>query len=151
MNLNYRGIDFLKEREGYREAAYPDEGGVWTIGYGTTWINGRKVTRHDVCDRQLAEIWLLNDLEATEDFVSDIVKIGLKQNQFNALVSLAYNIGFTAFSTSTLLRTLNKGQLVYGDLFFRWCKITIKGKKVTSNGLLNRRKLEYELFIRDES
>lgn len=150
MKLNKRGIDFIKEREGYREAAYQDVAGIWTIGYGTTWVNGRKVTKDDMCDRQLAEIWLKHDIESTEDFVSDIVKIKLGPNEFSALVSLAYNIGFTAFAHSTLLRTINRGDTVYGDLFFRWSKITIKGKKVTSNGLLNRRHLEYELFIRDE-
>lgn len=150
MKLNKRGINFIKDREGYRETAYQDEAGVWTIGYGTTFINGRRVTRHNICDRQMAEFWLLDDVDSTEQFISDIVKIKLNQNEFNALVSLAYNIGFGAFTNSTLLRTLNREQTVYGDLFFRWCKITVKGKKVTSNGLLNRRHLEYEMFIRDE-
>lgn len=150
MKLSENGIKFLKDREGYREVAYRDEGGVWTIGYGTTWINNKRVTRDDICDKFLAENWMMDDIVETEVVINERVKIKINQNQYDSLVSLVYNIGIDGFKHSSLLKTLNKNAGIYADLFLRWCKITLpNGKKVTSQGLLNRRKLEYELFIKD--
>lgn len=152
MRLDKKGIDFIKEREGYKETAYKDQAGVWTIGYGTTYIGGRKVKSDDICDKTLAELWLVDNLTKTILFMNDVLgrKIKVNQNQFNALISLTYNIGFDAFGGSTLLKVIKGNRTVFGDLFFRWNKITIKGKKIINQGLLNRRKLEYEMFIRDE-
>lgn len=150
MNISPNGLEFLKEREGYKEVAYKDEGGVWTIGYGTTWIENRRVRLGDTCTKIEAQIWLLDDIKNVEEVLNLFVKRRINQNQYDSLVSLTYNIGIDAFKKSSLLKTLNKRVAdVYGDLFFRWNKITIKGKKVLSKGLLNRRKLEYTLFIED--
>lgn len=150
MNISSKGLDFLKEREGYKEVAYKDVAGVWTIGYGTTWIDGKRVKSHDVCTRIEAEFWLLNDIKETEEALGKLIKKKINQNQYDALVSLVYNIGIPGFKTSSLLKTLNKRVAdVYADLFLRWNKITVNGKKVLSQGLLNRRALEYSLFLED--
>lgn len=150
MNISPKGLDFIKEREGYKEVAYKDVAGVWTIGYGTTWIDGKRVKSHDICTRIEAEFWLLNDIKETEEALGKLIKNKINQNQYDALVSLVYNIGIPGFKTSSLLKTLNKRVAdVYADLFLRWNKITVNGKKVLSQGLLNRRKMEYELFIED--
>lgn len=150
MNISPKGLEFLKEREGYKEVAYRDEGGVWTIGYGTTWIENRRVKLGDVCTKAEAQIWLLDDIRKTEEVLNLYVKKKVNQNQYDSLVSLTYNIGIDAFKKSSLLKVMNKRVAdAYGDLFFRWNKITVNGKKILSNGLLNRRKLEYALFIED--
>lgn len=147
MTISTSGLEFLKKREGYREEAYRDSGGVWTIGHGTTVINGRAVRKGDVCTEYEAELWLLEDSQFAEDVINNSVKVKLTQNQFDALVSLVYNIGAGGWRSSTLLRYLNEKRMVYSDLFLRWNKVTISGKKIEIAGLTNRRKLEYQLFI----
>lgn len=147
MTISKKGLEFLKKREGYREEAYPDGANVWTIGYGTTRINGKPVKKGYTCTELEAEQWLSDDIESTQDAINDFVKVNLNQNQFDALVSLVYNIGIDGFQNSTLLHFLNKCNAIYSDLFLRWNKITVNGKKIVSNGLTNRRKLEYQLFI----
>lgn len=149
MKISDLGIIFLQDREGYKEVAYKDSAGVWTIGYGTTWIDNRRVKMNDFCDRNQAFIWLMDDIELTEKAIDNFVKGKINQNQYDSLVSLIYNIGINGFGGSTLLKTINKGAKVYKDLFTRWNKITVKGKKVTSKGLTNRRELEYEFYIKD--
>lgn len=149
MNISSRGISFLEDREGYREVAYRDSAGIWTIGFGTTWIDNRRVKWDDFCDKNQATVWLMDDIDLAQEAINKFVKRSVTQNQYDALVSLVYNIGTEGFRTSSLLKVLNRGTEVYSDLFLRWNKVTIKGKKVVSKGLMNRRKLEYELFIRD--
>lgn len=147
MTLSEKGLEFLKKREGYKEVAYRDSGGVWTIGHGTTRIYGRKVKKGDTCTEHEAELWLLEDTQFAEDVINNTVKVKLNQNQFDALVSFVYNIGTNGWKSSTLLRYLNENRIVYSDLFLRWNKVTINGKKIVVDGLTNRRKLEYQLFI----
>lgn len=147
MIISTFGLEFLKKREGYKEESYRDSAGIWTIGYGTTFIDSRKVRPYEICTEFEAERWLLDDIDEVENIINDFVHIELQQHEFDALVSFVYNIGIGGFLSSTLLKVLNKGQKVYADLFLRWNKITVRGKKVTSPGLTNRRKLEYQLFI----
>lgn len=131
----------IKEAEGLRLDAYKDGGGVWTIGYGHT---GKEVKAGYAIDMAAAEAYLSLDLQEAEDAVNKYVKVNLTQNQFDALVSLTYNIGATAFKNSTLLKLLNKGQ--YSDAaeeFPRWNKDN--GKVV--DGLSNRRLKERLLFL----
>lgn len=149
MIISSRGISFLEDREGYRERAYRDEGGIWTVGFGTTWIDNRRVKFDDFCDKIQATVWLMDDIDSAQDAINKYLKNQVTQNQYDSLVSLTYNIGIDGFKNSTLLKTINKGAEIYKDLFLRWNKVTIRGKKVISKGLTNRRKLEYELFIRN--
>lgn len=146
MIIDEVGIEFVKKREGYKDTAYQDQAGVWTIGYGTTKIDGRRVSPNESCDIIEATKWLGADLLDSERFVTKVVKVKINQNQFNALVSLAYNIGHAGFKNSTLLRKLNSKQPLFEDLFTRWCKVTINGKKIRSDGLYNRRVKEWLLF-----
>lgn len=150
MKISDLGIIFLQDREGYKEVAYKDSAGIWTIGYGTTWIDKRRVKMNDFCDRNQAFIWLMDDIELTEKAIDNFVKGKINQNQYDSLVSLTYNIGINGFGGSTLLKTINRNARVYKDLFTRWNKITLpNGKKVVSKGLTNRRELEYEFYIKD--
>lgn len=71
----------------------------------------------------------------------------LNQNQVDALASFTYNVGKFGFAKSSLLTALNSKLLITEDLFTRWNKVRIDGKLVESNGLTDRRKKEYKLFI----
>lgn len=142
MKTSQRGIDLIKSFEGLRLTAYPDPGtggDPWTIGYGHTKgvKPGMKITEN------WAEELLRDDLAEFEAAVNGLVKVRLCQHQFDALVSLVFNIGPGAFSDSTLLRLLNAG--LYDDAalqFVRWNK---GGGKVLS-GLTRRRMAERKLF-----
>ena len=84
-------------------------------------------------------------LKRFEKTVNDLVKVPLTQNQFDALVSLTYNIGTGAFEKSTLLKKLNTGDYQgAADQFTVWNK---GGGKVLQ-GLVNRRAKEKEVFLR---
>ena len=137
----------IAQFEGLRLKSYPDSGGIYTIGYGTT-INpetGLPIKKGDVITKEKALAWLRLNTAALETQIKKLVKVPINANQLTALTSLAYNIGMGAFSRSTLLRLLNnetEKNLVAAQ-FIRWNKV--KGKEVP--GLTNRRKLEAELFL----
>jgi lysozyme len=133
------GLNLIKEFEGLRLTAYLCPAKVWTIGYGTT--KGVKPGQR-ITEAQAEEL-LREDVAAFERGVADAVTGPLAQHQFDALVSLAYNIGLGAFRTSTLLRLLNKGEYASAaKQFDRWNKA---GQKVLA-GLKRRRAAERKLF-----
>lgn len=139
MNISNAGIDLIKRFEGLRLKAYLCPAGVWTIGYGTT--KGVKAGQR-ITEAQAEEL-LRADVEKFELAVIRTVKAPLTQNQLDALVSLAYNIGNKAFGNSTLLRLLNAGDYAgAAKQFDRW---TRGGGKVLP-GLVKRRAAERALF-----
>lgn len=143
MKTSANGINMICGFEGLELKAYDDGVGVWTIGYGTTIINGIKVKKGDTCTIEQAKSYMAQDLKKFESAVDTSVKVTITQNQFDALVSLAYNIGTGAFKSSTLLKKLNakdyKGAVAQFD---RWNRA---GGKVMQ-GLINRRAKERKLF-----
>ena len=145
-SISKTGIDLISSFEGIRLNAYDDGVGVWTIGIGTTvYPNGNKVKKGDVCTIDQAKSYFTHDLKRFESSVNNLVKVPLTQNQFDALVSLTYNIGQTAFSNSTLLKKLNsKDYQGAADQFLRWNK---GGGKVMK-GLVRRREAERALFLK---
>lgn len=146
MKTSKAGLDLIKEFESFRSAPYLCSSGVPTIGYGTTvYPNGIKVKLSDQkITQQLAESFLQHHVNAIEKDVLNLVKVPLKQNQFDALVSFAYNVGLGAFQDSTLLKLLNAGDIDNASKQFeRWNKA---GGKV-SNGLTRRRNAEKALFL----
>ena len=145
-SISKTGIDLISSFEGIRLNAYDDSVGVWTIGIGTTiYPNGVKVKKGDKCTQEQALEYLQHDLRSFEKTVNDSVKVPLSQNQFDALVSLAYNIGSGAFKNSTLLKKLNaKDYSGAADQFLVWNK---GGGKVMK-GLVRRREAERALFLK---
>ena len=103
MKTSKDGIDLIKEFEGFRKDAYLCPGGVWTIGYGHT----RGVRAGDSILESEAEDLLKEDLREAEEAVSHLVSTPLRQSQFDALVSLVYNIGSGNFCTSTIRKVIN--------------------------------------------
>lgn len=150
----------LTRHEGKRLSVYQDEAGLWTVGIGHL----VKATDHVIRDGGLRQIHPYGpvreltdaevdalfraDTEAARNAVSNKVSVPLNDNQRAALVSLVFNIGAGAFSTSTLLRELNAGHYIAAaDQFLPWNKITVKGAKVASAGLTSRRASERALFL----
>jgi lysozyme len=146
MHVSPSGVDLICNFEGLRLKAYDDGVGVWTIGFGTTkYPNGIRVKKGDTCTLDQAKAYMQNDLKSFEQTVNNTVKVLLNQNQFDALVSLAYNIGSTAFKNSTLVRQLNEGNYkAAANQFNVW--VNAGGKRM--QGLVNRRAAERTLFLK---
>lgn len=143
--MRVSNVNAIKEHEGLRLKAYKDSVGVWTIGYGDT---GPDVVEGLVITKEQAENRLRKRLREFEGYVLKYVRVGLNQNQFDALVSLVYNIGPTNFSSSTLLKKLNAGDYQgAADQFLVWNKGRVNGKLVVIKGLSNRRTAERQLFM----
>ena len=120
MKISTNGINMICGFESLRLEAYDDGVGVMTIGYGTTVINGRKVKKGDTCTLEQAKSYMAQDLKQFESAVNQ-TKVPLNQNQYDALVSLAYNIGVRAFLNSTLFKKLNaKDYKGAAEQFPRW-------------------------------
>ncbi|MGR2664258.1 lysozyme [Chromobacterium haemolyticum] len=141
MKTSNAGIMLIKSFEGLKLVAYKCPAGIWTIGYGHT---GPDVTPGQVITQAQADALLARDLERFEAGVSRLVSVQLNQNQFDALVSFAYNLGLGALQGSTLLRLLNAGDYAGAAAQFpRWNKAS--GKELP--GLTRRRAAEQALFL----
>lgn len=139
MRLSPTGLDLIKSHEGLRLSAYQDVVGVLTIGYGHT----SNVKPDMAISEQEAEDILRRDVASFEKAVNDLVTAPLNQNQFDALVSFAFNLGHGALERSTLLSKLNARDYAGAAAEFdRW--INAGGKPWP--GLVRRRKEERELF-----
>jgi len=112
MKLSRQGLDLLMDREGCRLKAYKDSVGVWTIGYGHTSGAGAPHVRQGMeITRKEAEEIFVRDVEEFEREVSAVLEREAKPHEFDAYVSLAYNIGGGAFSTSTTVKRFNEGRI----------------------------------------
>lgn len=140
------GVALIKEFEGLRLRAYQDQAGVWTVGYGTTRLYGRKVVSTDVVTEAEAEESLRRDVAPICTSLATLVKRTLAQHEVDALVCFCYNVGMGAFTTSSLRKTLNANGVIDETLFTRWNKIRIDGELQPSPGLTRRRRAEYQLF-----
>lgn len=145
--VSQEGIELIKRFEGLETQSYKDIAGIWTIGYGHTGPEvgpGMSVTPAE------AEDLLQRDLERFERGVANGVDVTITQSQFDALVSLSYNIGVSAFSRSTALKRLNSGDFAgAAEAITWWNKATVNGKKRPVLGLTRRRAAEAALFLQD--
>ena len=144
MRISENGIEFIRQLEGEKLTAYPDIVGIWTIGVGHTgFVDGKPVARGMAITKEKSKEILTAYLKRFESAVNDAVKVTLTQNQFDALVSLAFNIGEGAFARSTLVNKLNAGDKKgAAEQFLVWKNA---GGRV-SQGLLNRRQKEKAMF-----
>lgn len=144
--INAAGLALIKEFEDFRAEAYRDSAGVWTIGYGTTDRAGVGITPRPgmVITKAEAEFYLE---KAISKFIAEIepsITAPINENEFAAFVSLAYNIGPTAFKKSSALRHFNAGDKARAaQNILLWNKA---GGKVLS-GLVRRREAEKTLFL----
>ena len=123
MKTSPKGISLIKEFEGLSLDAYLCSAGVLTIGYGHT----GGIQKGDKITAKKAEELLQDDLKKFENGVLRLVRVPLNQNQFDALVSFAFNLGVGNLGKSALLRKLNdhdfKGA---ASEFVRWNKAGVK-------------------------
>lgn len=145
MEMSKNGLNLLKSFEGCELTAYQDSVGVWTIGYGWTQpVNGKPVSKGMTISQDTADSLLCSGVVQYEKGVTGLVKVVVNQNQFDALVDFAYNLGVKALEGSTLLKKLNTGDYAgAADEFPKWNKA---GGKVL-NGLVKRRAAERSLFL----
>jgi lysozyme len=147
MILDNKGYLLITKFEGLRLKPYLCSAKIPTIGHGNTYYpDGKRVTLldKDITKQQAFDMFK----EVANRFakrVDTLVTSNLNQNQFNALVSFAYNVGTGNFSSSTLLKKVNRNpdDLTIKDEFLRWNKA---GGKVL-NGLTNRRNEEAILYF----
>lgn len=138
--------------ESFRASPYLCPAGKWTIGYGTThYPDGRAVAQSDTkIGRDIAMEYLRATLSRTDTALRPLLKRAPTENQYAAMLSLAYNIGLGGFECSTLLVKFNAGDIAgAADEFLKWDKAHIGGKPVVLPGLANRRKAERKLFLGD--
>ena len=142
MKTSSAGLAVLTQREGRRNQAYLDSRGIPTIGVGHT---GPEVRLGLAWSDEQVEAALASDVAWAENEVNRCVNVPMTQNQFDALVSFVFNLGSRAFSSSTLLKSLNSGSYMGAATQFpRWDLVA--GRQ--SEGLLRRRVAEQELFTR---
>lgn len=155
--INDEGLKLIKQWEAFIPFAYDDfdppkarrkikpgdkVNGTLTIGYGSTGAHVRPGTT--ITEAEASEL-LLDDLDRFERAVERKVVVPLNDNQFAALVSFCFNVGEGAFSGSTLLKKLNKGD--YASVPAELAKwVTSKGKRL--QGLVNRRAAEAGLWAK---
>lgn len=139
MNISNKGIEFIIKEEGEVLKAYKCAAGVWTIGVGHT---GSDVKEGMIITKEKSRELLKSDLRRFESAVDKSIKIQLEQHQFDALVSLAFNIGVGNFSTSTLVKKINAGADIK-EIEYQFKRWRFAAKKPI---LLNRRIREVELY-----
>ena len=150
MKLNQQGYDLITQFEGLSLVPYLDSVKIPTIGYGNTYYpNGLTSIKVTMKDPKITKQYALEMFKITADtFALRVIKRVTKkitQNQFNALVSFAYNVGIGAFEKSTLLKkvNINPNDLSVKSEFMKWNKAG--GKVIT--GLTNRRKKEADVYF----
>jgi len=142
------GIEMIKTFEGFRSAPYKCSAGVPTIGYGATFYpGGKKVTMTDpsITEEKAVEL-LANMLVSFEKYVDSYCRDDINQNQFDALVSFAYNLGPSNLKSSTLLKKVNanpEDETITAE-FMKWVKAGGK----TLKGLVRRREAESQLYFK---
>jgi lysozyme len=135
------GVALIKEFEGCSLSAYLCPAKKPTIGYGNTfYANGTKVKMGDTINQEQADELLRQTLKSFEAIVKKKVKVPLNQNQFDALVSHAFNTG----GSDTLFKLINEGQDVKDWRTTRY----VQADGMTLKGLVRRRKAEYNLFMK---
>jgi len=150
MSPSEEGLIFLKQNEGYEKGAYLDKADKNTIGYGHKIRPGESFPNG--VTREQAEHMFRADVAEAVAAVRRLVKFDLTQSQFDALVSLVYNVGSGAFAKSKMLGKLNAGGVSGAATEFDdWDRITSKeGKRVPEDGLTSRRRREKNLFLNGE-
>lgn len=139
MAITESTIDYIIEEEGKRNKAYKDSKGLWTIGVGHLIRPGEQhLITATLTDDEVKDL-LKRDLEWCSQAVESAVRVPLQQAQFDALYSLCFNIGGTAFKNSTVVRRINAGDMRgAADAILMWNKPAVLEK---------RRKRERELFL----
>ena len=140
MKTSAHGRNELELREGLRLQAYRDQRGIWTIGYGHTSMAGPPhVDAAMRITRSQADAIFQRDLTMWEEVVNSHVHQQPTQSEFDAMVSLAHNIGEPGFAGSAVLHYFNLGRIQHAaDAFMNW---------IRPPSLIARREAERKQFL----
>lgn len=137
-------VSLVKTFEGLRLVAGRLETGGWTIGYGHT-LTAREGARVSEAD---AEALLIYDLRHEAERIRPLIFSPLAQNEFDALLSFAFNVGDGSFQSSEVLKRLNEGDhLGAASALERWRAADFEGERLVIDGLVRRRAAEKALFL----
>ena len=146
MKVSKNGIHLIKHFEGIKNKPYKCQAGLWTVGVGHLIGDGKQLPQswNRVFSVLEIDALLAKDLERFERGVSKLISIPLKQHEFDALVSFAFNLGLGCLQRSTLRQKLNRGDKLGAiQSLLKYNKVGGK----TSNGLVRRRNAEATLFL----
>lgn len=148
MNVSDRAVELNADFEGFFENAYLCPAKVWTVGYGTTYLNGRPVRPGDKMTKTEAKAYMKKELQEylqnALKYVNKEIAAKLNQNQLDSIALFTYNVGVGNFAKSSFLKLMNAGDLVGApEKMLLWDKA--KGKVL--RGLQRRRKVERDLFL----
>jgi lysozyme len=139
MKMSTRGREALKAREGLRLKAYRDSVGVWTVGVGHTAAAGTPIPMPGltITAKEADEI-LTRDLVLYERAIDGALKVPVKQNEYDALVSICFNVG-PKFANSTAIKRLNAGDRAGAAEAILWWNRPPE--------IIGRRKTEHKQFL----
>ncbi len=147
MKPSWLFFDLVEHFEGCRLTAYKDIAGIYTIGYGTTIYPDNEIVRvGDTCTIDEAQSYVIHHIAGAQ-------MPSVEQWQFDAVLDLIYNIGQSAFNSSSLkVAIINNdiGDTITED-FCKWDRAHINGQLVEVDGLLRRRKCEAYLYYNGEN
>lgn len=145
LRISAKGLELVKGFEGFRPRASRLPDGRWIIGYGHT-LTARPGLNISQADAEL--ILRFSDLPPVEAMIRDDVLAPLTQNEFDALVSFAWNIGPGAFQASTVLAHMNAGdRLAAAAAMWLWRRGRTGGEVKVIDALVRRRAAEIALFL----
>ena len=144
-HINASGLSIIRRFEGLRLEPYLCPAGIPSIGYGATWIGGRKVSlKTRPISEAHADQLLGEQVRTFEQAVDRLISSPLTWNEFSSLVSFCYNVGAGALQRSTLRQKLNRGDYQgAGNELPKW---RMGGGRVLP-GLVRRRAEERSLFL----
>jgi len=148
MQISNKGLELIKEFEGFSSSPYLCSAKVPTIGYGSTFYkDGRKVSLSDKpISKEQATQLLEHTVNSFANGLKGKLEVSISQNQFDALVCLCFNIGLGAFANSTILKKINAEDFKSAsNEFLKWD--SAGGKKLL--GLRKRRERERDLFLQE--
>ncbi len=150
MTISQAGVSLIKGYENFEPSAYQDSVGVWTIGYGSTIVDGAPVVPGQTITQEKATQVFTQWLQTTTVPAVQAVRAPLTQQMFDACCSLAYNIGTGSdgFGGSTLKSVLDAGRYQEAaEHFMDWDEGHVDGVLQVIPGLRNRRASEQSYFL----
>jgi len=151
MTASQKCVDLVKHFEGLFLEAYVCPAGVMTIGYGSImWPDGTRIQKGQKVTPESAEKLLMWELNKKGTVINSYIKnTKINQDQFDSLLSFAYNLGLGNLNSSTLLKKvrLNPNDPTIRDEFMKWTKARVGGKLTELRGLVRRRKAEADLYF----
>lgn len=143
-HITQKGLELIKQFEGFSSVIYKDSAGLPTIGYGHLIKENEKALFKSGITKSKAEELLKADVNTAERAVTRLITVPLNDNQFDALVSFTFNLGAASLQRSTLRAKVNRAEHEQVSLeFLRW--VYAGGRKIP--GLIRRRQAEAELYL----